>query len=287
MWLIQPMALHQVRSQAGTNAGVQLACFNIKLSDDFQLNVGHQIIPQYYYSRFENVGFTYPWVNVPQELYGGDANNYDGVSLGFSRSINGFNILSSVFDGHEKLAQLRYYSASASGDTDVHYTALVGADAEVSKGPLTVRVVYMQANHQVTNATSPEINQEGPMNSYGLAINLDFNSWFMLSEVGKSKFNVNGNPGFNYGQSLATIGAGLRIGQWTPFVNYAMITEHTSTSGLSEEYAPTNDRRASFTLRHDLDAKSAIKAEIDRVSDTTNNNGGNQNKLRSACFTSH
>lgn len=270
----------QLFSAGEINQSVQLFYFNIKLNDDFQLNIGRQIIPQYYYSRFENIGYTYPWVNVPQELYGGDANNYNGASLSFTRSIGGFNFLSSVFAGQEKIAQSRYYAFNASGDTDVHYTALVGADTEVSRGPLTVRAVYLQANHEVTNVTSPDADQKGPMNSYGLAVNLDLNSWFVLSEVGKSKFNVDANPNFNYSQSIATVGAGLRLGQWTPFINYAMITEHNSIPNLSAEYSPTNDRRASFTLRYDLDAKSDVKAEIDRISDTTSNNGGNANLLR-------
>ncbi|MEJ7806561.1 MAG: hypothetical protein WKG03_11675, partial [Telluria sp.] len=87
------------------------------------------------------------------------------------------------------------------------------------------------------------------------------------------------DAGYRVTAPAMTIGAGYHYGSWTPFVNYARYTERTSDL---EIYAPQSFNRASVTLRYDIDARSAVKAQVDRQKDVTRNFGGDSTVVRIA-----
>jgi len=75
-----------------------------------------------------------------------------------------------------------------------------------------------------------------------------------------------------------TVGAGMRLGKWTPFINFAQYAEETTDSSLYT--ALSSYKRTSVTLRYDLDSSSAIKGQIDKNLDVANNFGGNATVFR-------
>ncbi len=265
-----------VRGTDGT-PNVNWAYFNYKLDDHWEVHVGRQRIPLYYYSPFQDAGFAYPWVNVPPELYGWDATNYNGASLRYTNSFGNTNLTTSVFGGEEKVAQSAYYALSYSGDNDVHWDNIVGADAEINNGPLTVRAVYLQAKATNTD-DSLAIYSVANLKAYGMAVNLDFDSWFLLSEVTQLERDYTTAPIYSYTAPASTIGVGWRLGKWTPFVNYALYTQH-NTPNLPA-YAAADYKRLSGTLRYDIDSNSDVKLQLDRNFDTTQNWGGSVNVFR-------
>ena len=268
-----------VRGTEGT-PNVNWAYFNYKLDDHWEVHVGRQRIPLYYYSPFQDAGFAYPWINVPPELYGWDATNYNGASLRYTNSFGNTNLTTSVFGGEEKVAQSAYYELSYPvGDNDVHWDSIVGADAEINNGPLTVRWVYLQAKaSNFNNDVSPIIDSVANLKAYGMAVNLDFDSWFLLSEVTQLERDYTTAPIYSYKAPASTIGVGWRFGSWTPFINYALYTQH-NTPNLPA-YAAADYKRLSGTLRYDVDSNSDVKVQIDRNWDTTQNWGGNVNVFR-------
>jgi len=262
-----------------TTPNVNWAYFNYKIDQHFEVHLGRQRIPLYYYSSFQDAGFAYPWISVPPELYGWDATNYNGVSLRYTNSFGDTNLTASIFGGEERVANSRYYLLSYPGDNDVKWGGILGADAEINHGPLTMRLVYLKATATNTNnSVSPAIDAVADLKAYGMALNLDFDTWFMLSEVTETDRNYSTAPIYSYKAPASTIGAGLRLGKWTPFVNYSLYTQH-NTPDLPA-YAAANYRRAALTLRYDIDSSSDIKAQIDRNYDTTSNWGGNVNVFR-------
>jgi len=259
-----------------TTPNISWAYFNYKLDDHFEVHLGRQRIPLYYYSPFQDVGFAFPWIAVPPELYGWDATNYDGASLRYTNSYGNTNLTTSVFAGQEVLGHSAYYLLSYSGDTDVSWKRIIGADAEVNHGPLTVRLVYLRSKVTVSNNDNA-VYSEADLKAYGMAVNLDFDSWFVLSEATSLSRHYTTAPVYSYSAPASTIGAGLRLGKWTPFVNYAIYTEHSSNVA---DYVPAAFKRASFTLRYDIDSVSDVKAQIDRNRDTTATWGGDVNVMR-------
>jgi len=260
-----------------TTPNVTWAYANYKLDEHWEIHVGRQRIPLYYYSPFQDVGFAYPWVSPPPELYGWDATNYNGASLRYTNSFGENNVTSSLFAGEEKVANSGYYKLNYSGDTDVSWADIVGADIELNHGPLTIRAVYLQSNTKTTNIPNG-VDASSTLKAYGIAANLDFDSWFVLSELTQLERNY-GPTQYSYKAPASTIGAGLRLGKWTPFVNYAMYSERADNSALFPT-TPSKFKRSSLTLRYDIDSNSDIKVQVDHHTDTTFNTSGNVNMFR-------
>jgi hypothetical protein len=265
----------------GTNGtpDVTWAYGSYKFNENFEVQVGRKRIPLYYYSDFQDIGVSYPWITPPPELYGWEAANYNGASVRYSRNMGDTNLTASLFTGQEKvkksLYQKLYYP---DGDTEVQWNNLIGADIEVNNGPLTVRAVVMKADvRSINNDPATLLDDASKLQAYGLAANLDFDKWFVLSEFTQLTRDYFTGP-YKVTAPAFTIGAGMRLGKWTPFINFAKYTEETTDSSLYP--ALSSYKRTSVTLRYDLDSSSAVKAQLDKNYDVANNFGGDATVLR-------
>jgi len=249
-----------------------------KIDRNWEVQVGRKRIPLYYYSDFQDIGISYPWISPPPELYGWEVTNYSGGSLRFRTDLGDTSIAASAFAGRESLNTSKYNSLVYSGTTSVAWNNMGGADLEINNGPATVRVVYVTANTSASNP-SAGLDQTAGLKAYGIAANFDFDSWFVLSEITRTQRSYTTGP---YANSIetspaVTIGAGVRLGKWTPFINYAEFMDQTDNLAI---YQPQSYKRTSLTLRYDLDSSSAMKTQLDRNTDITNNNGGDATVFR-------
>jgi hypothetical protein len=260
-----------------TTPNIQWAYASYTPTKNWEFQAGRKRIPLYFYSDFQDIGVAFPWVTVPPELYGWEATNYNGASVRYKGALGDANITTSLFAGKEKVKDSLYQRLYYDGQTQVNWDSLVGADFELNRGALTLRGVYMQADVQTTNVAA-DVDTFAKLRAYGIAANLDLDEWFVLSELTQltRDFTIDG---YRVTAPAYTIGAGYHWGNWTPFLNLANYKEKTDHLDL---YAPQSFRRASLTLRYDLDTRSAVKAQIDRETDVTRNFGGNATILRIA-----
>lgn len=261
----------------GTNGtpDITWAYAGYKLNNNWEVQVGRKRIPLYYYSDFQDIGVSYPWVSPPTELYGWDATNYNGASLRYSGSIGQTNVTASLFGGREDVDKSLYWKLYDLNNVKVSWKNILGADLEVNRGPLTVRGVYMTADVNTSGLPGALSAYDAKLTAYGVAANLDMDSWFVLSEVSKLT-RESPVSGYSFNAPAASIGVGLRLGKWTPFLNYAQYVE----SAGDADYIPATYRRTSATLRYDLTSNSGIKLQLDRNLDVTNNLGGNVTVFR-------
>jgi hypothetical protein len=255
---------------------VQWAYASYAPSRNWEIQVGRKRIPLYYYSDFQDIGVAFPWATVPPELYGWEATNYNGASVRYKGTVGDANINASVFAGKEKIKDSLYQRLYYDGETEVKWDRLVGADVEFNRGPLTLRAVYMQTDVSTLNLAA-EVDTFAKLRAYGIVANLDLDEWFVLSEL--TQLTRDFSDGYRVTAPAYTIGVGYHWKNWTPFVNFANYKETTDHLDL---YAPQSFRRASVTLRYDIDTVSAVKAQVDRVQDVTRNFGGNATLLRLA-----
>lgn len=247
-----------------------------KLDQNFEVYLGRKRIPLYYYSDFQDIGVAYPWVSPPPELYGWEATNYNGASLRYNRSIGDTSLTASVFAGQEKINNSKYQSIYYPvGRTQVRWNDIVGGDVEVNHGPLTLRAVLMGANVSTVNKNQANpVDSQATLRAYGLAANLDMDKWFVLSEFTQLSRKYSD---YKVTDPALTVGAGIRFGKWTPFINYARFKERTNNSDL---YQVGNYHRRSGSVRYDLSSGSSIKTQIDRNVDDSNVLGGHSTVLR-------
>lgn len=254
---------------------LQWAYVNYTLNDNWEVQVGRKRIPLYYYSDFQDIGTAYPWIGVPPELYGWEATNYNGASLRYRTRVAGTSVVTSVFGGQETVHDSPYYQLLGSDHTKVTWKDLAGADLEITRGPLTARLVYMQANIGAVDLAA-DIDDHARLKAYGLAVNLDFDDWFVLSELARQ---TRDETTYKFASPEFNLTAGYRIGNWTPTLSYGRYREQSSD--LSQ-YQPSDFSRASATLRYDIDAVSAVKVQVDHYLDLTNNFGGSSKLVRVA-----
>ena len=254
---------------------VQWAYGGYKLDKNWEIQLGRKRIPLYYYSDFQDIGVSYPWVTPPPELYGWEATNYNGGSIRYNANVGDINIVASMFMGAEKVKDSLYQKLYYPGKTEISWKKLGGGDIEANSGVFTARAVYLQAEVTTDNA-SVMLSNTAKLNAYGFALNMDFDTWFILSELTQLKRNFAANQ-YTVTAPAVTIGAGMRIGSWTPFINFAKYTERTSDLA---QYAPQSFSRSSITLRYDIGSSSAMKLQLDKNTDTTNNFGGSNRLIR-------
>jgi hypothetical protein len=263
-----------VRGTDGTPE-VTWAYAGYKLNKNWEVQVGRKRIPLYYYSDFQDIGVSYPWVSTPPELYGWDATNYNGASVRYSGAFGNSNVTASLFAGDESISKSAYNKLLYAGDTKVDWNNIVGTDVEFNNGPATIRAVYVKSNTNTANADAG-YDANAALTAYGIAANLDFDSWFILSEVTTLKREF-AEARYSYTAPAFTLGVGVRLGKWTPFLNYAKYTEDSSDL---LKYSPQSYQRTSATLRYDLNSASAIKMQLDCNKDVTNNFGGDTTIFR-------
>jgi len=252
---------------------VQWAYASYAVDSHWEVQLGRKRIPLYYYSDFQDVGTAYPWIGTPPELYGWEVTNYNGASVRYKNKVAGVNLVTSIFGGAETAHDSPYYALYNPGQTRVRWRDMIGADLEGSRGPLTVRAVYMQANVDTYNATA-EIDDSARLRAYGVAANLDFDDWFVLAEATRLTRTYDA---YRISGPALTVGAGYRWGNWTPFVNLSRYNENSTDR---DWYDPSPYKRASFTLRYDIDGRSSVKVQVDRFLDTARNMGDNAKVVR-------
>lgn len=255
---------------------LQWAYVSYAPSRELEFQAGRKRIPLYFYSDFQDIGTAYPWISVPPELYGWEATNYNGASMSYKADHAGTAVRLSVFAGRESIRNALYQKLYYEGRTRVRWDSLRGAELEISRGPLTARAVYMQTDERSTNPAAG-LDEASRIEAYGLAANVDVGSWFMLSEV--TQLTRRFDAGHRATAPAVTVGAGYRLGSWTPFLNFARYKDGTDAP---EIYIPQSFQRASLTLRYDIDLQSSIKGQLDLHRDLTRNFGGDVTVLRLA-----
>ncbi len=122
------------------DSDLKWAYFNYRADDNWRLRLGKLRTPFFYYSDVSDVGFAYPYVLLPQVVYG--VTRFDqmlgadvimDVDLGQWRTQ--FEVYGGTYDGS-------YYTAETRFDVDSDY--LWGVNATTGRGNFSARLTYYQ-----------------------------------------------------------------------------------------------------------------------------------------------
>lgn len=240
---------------------------------DFQ--VGRKRIPLYYYSEFQDVGVAYPWIAPPSDLYGWEVTNYNGASLRYRDALGGVGVSASIYGGAEKRKSARIYKMSTTDSVDVEWQKLLGADLELARDWLTLRLAYAQA-HVFEQYRDAGQHFGAKVSMLNLAVNMDFGRWFVLAEVGElAKRYVEGDD-TRFKELGAVLGVGVRYAAWTPMLTLSRLHEHAVVAGYNDpDSAADRWNTLIASLRYDVKANQALKFQVNRTQDTTGRYTGN------------
>ena len=260
------------------NASLDWAYLSADLGSHLTIQAGQKRIPIYYYSEYQDVGYAYMLIRQPQEVYGWDMTNYQGASARYREELGDVSLNFSVFGGNGKVTNSPYYHIYGTDNVDVRWKNIFGSDLELVYKWATARFVYIHSTNEYNDTTTGTgwDNGNADQKMYGMALNLDFDRLFVLSEFNLNRKYIGPSSGYvaSDGSPLTpakidapnyTIGAGYKIGDWTPFVNYSSYREYTTTHDTYK--IPWYYDSTALVLRYDFAQHQDVKLQYTKTRD--------------------
>ncbi len=206
---------------------VEWANIKYQATPDLALRVGRIALPIFLAADYRKIGYAYPWVRTPNEVYGGvPITNNDGVDLAYRWQHAGIKHTTQAFYGKTSIRLTDTTSVEARGLGGITHTA--------EKGAATLRVSAFTAvlNANVVRELFDGFSQFGPVGvaiadkydvvdkrftGYALSASYDPGKWFVMAEGGQT----NGRSFLSKSTGMY-FSAGYRAGEFTPYVSYAM-----------------------------------------------------------------
>jgi hypothetical protein len=273
----------------------QLEWANVKYqaTPDLALRVGRIALPIFLAADYRKIGYAYPWVRTPNEVYGGvPITNSDGADLAYRWQAAGIKHTTQAFYGKTDVYLTKTTGVEARGLGGVTHTA--------EWGPTTLRATAFTAvlNVNIVRPLFDAYRQFGPAGAaiadkydvvdkrttgFAVGVNYDPGKWFLMAEAGR--MNTRSFLGDAVGIYAS---AGYRAGELTPYVVYARNKARSAVSdpglpltGLPPPYAAaaaqlngalnvvlqatSSQTNVGAGVRWDLRSAMALKLQVERV----------------------
>jgi len=237
-------------------ANFEWAYISYDINDNWTVQAGKKRLPLFYYSDFFDVGYAYVWMRTPADNYTWQVFNYEGVNLLYSGSVGDWGVSANIYTGKEddddnKLLSDFFFQEP----TREIWEDMLGGVLLLNRDWLELRVTHMQYTNKRFRAGEPVLwdgkdSRDGKF--YGLAANLDFGDFFVLSEL--NRLDLDGNL------DTYMISAGYRFDSITPYVMF---------SDFEQEGEGDTEQHNTFAVgvRWDFHPSAAFKVQYDRVKD--------------------
>jgi hypothetical protein len=272
----QLSAVLQVISEQNADSGftphIEWAYLKYQCTPDFSIRLGRTALDAFLLTDSRNIGFAYPWVRPPIELYDlVPVTNSDGIDFNYRfAAAGGSNTIDAVI-GYTRY-QYPYTNSQTTGTANAHEQfSLVDT---FQRGPATLRLTYGQA-HLTVAAFEPlfdAFGEFGPQGVgiadrydvddrviayYGLSGAYEPGQWFLMAELGRVNFHsVLGEATGWY------VSSGYRFGNITPYATYAQTRPNSNTRdpGLDLSALPPSLAAEAGALNAELNAALATFA---------------------------
>lgn len=242
-----------------------------QVNDELSFMAGRRNIPMYYFSEFSEVGYAYPWMRPPSNLYWWQVTQFNGVQLMYDFELGDFSNTITVFYGDEYSddnVEMLYYDKLYGGTArsiNEYWTDILGLNWNISGDIFDIRFVYFQNDRD-----RDTIQQDGSIDVFtpfsqtfiGVGGSIDIKQLTVLFDWNMVDYDdVNGTKYPTYLVSLV-----YNIDEFQPYVVYSK-ADHERTEGIT----PTEDLEEhyvlSFGLRYDFIPSAAFKIQYDSFVD--------------------
>ncbi|TCD22690.1 hypothetical protein E0D86_08555 [Pseudomonas sp. IC_126] len=234
-------------------ANLEWAYLSWQTNDQLMLRAGRLRSPVYMYSESLDVGYSYPWLRLPDEVYSQvQVTNYEGVDAVYTLPLSYGSVTFQVAGGQAKNRD--YYAYDELFDID--YGKLFGASVSLATNNFgTLRIGYVEADIKTdisgtVDATAVGLGanqslsllsldkEKGKFTSIGYQY--DNGTWISSNEWTSRMIENDGLESIN---SFYLMG-GRRFGDFLPHVTYAQLDDNGGrqnswTLGLNYQATPT------------------------------------------------
>lgn len=250
------------------NFETEWAYLNYKMNDDLSLRIGKVKGPFYMVSDYKDVGYAYPWVTPPEEVYSTNPiRSVNGIDFVYQKSVNDVSYLGEIYYGSgtntafvptkgllgDAFAGFGMPAASAAqflnAELSFETYNMLGFNASVSYEGISFRAGYFNTKVAVGGLT----DLDGSFGGVGMTIdknNFVVYAEYIVRDTGPELIAMFPD------QEAAYITAGYRMGDYLPYVTVATIDEGTDAS----PYALKQDSTA-IGLRMEVADSASLKFE--------------------------
>lgn len=235
------------------------------VTPDTTVQVGRRRLPIYAFSDSVYIGYTLPWIRVPQDIYGWEVGAYNGVNVSHRKTFGDWAVIGNVFAGQEstknnKEMERIYYAAPV----DDAWKHILGGYLDVSNDFMGVRLIYMQNSIDLTSfpadPADATVNRGLRQRIMGVSASADYENIIFRAEANQFR-----RPAQDYKSSSWTATVGYKIGDFTPLVGYSRYTEK-----LTEKYTDLQIDNTRFAaIRWDFRKNMDLKVQFDSVRDSS------------------
>ena len=270
------------------------AYLSYELSDEWKINVGRMVLPMFYKSESEKIGYTVNSNRLPRAVYDDfDFGVVEGVRLNNSTELGDWTVNSSFgfysWNGDFQTSTNGNYETSfdniLSASVEFNYDWLTlfagGFITEIDFSNLDNNVVFpgIDGGAQFYGLSATEtqslkdtVQLSGDGEYYYLGFSVDYNDWLMTAEYADYGIKDSGDS-FNEAYYVM---AGKRINEFTLLYTYEKLDEPADYSALSGFSAPaqgigraivdsllTNQfTTQTLSLRYDFHSNAAFKIDV-------------------------
>lgn len=264
------------------------AYIDYELSDALDLRAGKLKFPTYLISDYIDVGYAYPWIRPPEEVYfSNPLTTISGVDALFRARVGAMDLLVQPYVGSSKgesgivpqetlmgidqaiLAALipsHPLQGTAGTVQRVDFSAenFVGVNASIGNQAFTARAGYLATD--VTAAAFGVVDDKATFGSVGATV--DWRSIVIYSEYFEREIKGGANMAFpNQKGWYGTLA--YRLGNWLPHVTYAEVGDNDNPAAGCSALGcgvPIKQDSVALGVRHDFARNAAVKVEVKRVS---------------------
>ena len=234
-------------------ANLEWAYLSLQANDRLMLRAGRLRSPVYMYSESLDVGYSYPWLRLPDEVYSQvQVTNYEGVDAVYTMPLSYGSVTFQLAGGQAKNRD--YYAYDEQFDID--YGKLFGASVSLASNDFgTLRIGYVEADIKTdisgtVDATALGFGASEPLSLLNLdkekgkftsiGYQYDNGTWISSNEWTSRMIE---NDDMEAIDSFYLMG-GRRFGDFLPHVTYAQLDDNGGrqsswTLGLNYQAAPT------------------------------------------------
>jgi len=231
-------------------ANLEWAYLSLQANDQLMLRAGRLRSPVYMYSESLDVGYSYPWLRLPDEVYSQvQVTNYEGVDAVYTMPLSYGSVTFQLAGGQAKNRD--YYAYDEQFDID--YGKLFGASVSLASNDFgTLRIGYVEADIKTDISGTVDVGggmmrtlslldldkEKGKFTSIGYQY--DNGTWVSSNEWTSRMIE---NDDMESIDSFYLMG-GRRFGDFLPHVTYAQLDDNGGrqsswTLGLNYQAAPT------------------------------------------------
>lgn len=251
-----------------------------RASDHVSVRAGRVKLPSFLISDYAEVGYAYPWVRPPQEMYGANPmTGLNGMDMLIRYNMGNFGLLVQPFYGNNTQtttvpqaavkAPPPFPNQPAGTIMDVQFSCdgIRGLNLSVGSDIFTVRGSWFKC--QVFQSNFGVKGDDGSFSSVGAT--MDWKNFVIYTEGFIRVVEGLGGAAFP-NQEGGYFTFGYRIGKFLPNVTYGWLDPHV-TAGQSPFATPLVQRSVALGLRYELGRGADLKFEALRAKPEEGNTG--------------